>query len=425
MTSDWMFWIAGGVLGIAGLWLAYWSLFSDRAKGRKRCPKCWYNMQAAESLRCPECGHTAKTDRKLLKTRRRWRWAFVSGLLLLGSFSLEVVPRYRSSDWREKSSTTLLVLLAYLADDQESFGSAVDRSRAPSRYSTIPYIFQEDALADWQWRLMMAHALRRLENSPIGSPDPKIIDYLSDGPPYAGLAIEGLASLLAESTDEVASSVIGQIHPHAFRSWHHSFSAEERAVWVKTLLDTLVRVDTESRKGIVRALGECGPEAVVAVPHLLVLLDEDDVELRVDVARSLADINNPFGSLWRIASLTSKSKAHIDGLLAQVGTNYEEIIEALTGLLESDESEEVQLTAAISLCQLGEENPRAHQLILDHLMRPSGSHYSILFRMQFFAEQAQFLLPGLEFILTRPQDYPESTYEWAEMVKHNIENDSP
>ena len=69
MTSDWIFWIAGGLLGIAGLWLAYWALLSDRAKGRKRCPKCWYNMQGAESLRCPECGHTAKSERKLRKTR--------------------------------------------------------------------------------------------------------------------------------------------------------------------------------------------------------------------------------------------------------------------------------------------------------------------------------------------------------------------
>ena len=50
MTIDWLFWIGGGLLGLSGLWLCYWAMFADRAKGRKRCPKCWYNMQAAENL---------------------------------------------------------------------------------------------------------------------------------------------------------------------------------------------------------------------------------------------------------------------------------------------------------------------------------------------------------------------------------------
>lgn len=121
MTTNWLFWIGGGVVGVAGLWLCYWALIADRAKGRKRCPKCWYNMQAAENLCCPECGKTVKTERKLLKTRRRWRWAFFALLILLGSYILEVTPIYRKSDWRENSSNSLLVLHAYIFDDPESF----------------------------------------------------------------------------------------------------------------------------------------------------------------------------------------------------------------------------------------------------------------------------------------------------------------
>ena len=130
MISDWLFWLAGGLLGIAGLWLAYWSLLSDRAKGRKRCPKCWYNMQGAEGLRCPECGQTAKGERKLLKTRRHWRWALLAVVLLLGSFSLEAVPKFQGSYWRLNCSTTLLLLLAYCTDDDESFWYVQLRSGA-------------------------------------------------------------------------------------------------------------------------------------------------------------------------------------------------------------------------------------------------------------------------------------------------------
>ncbi len=420
MTSDWLFWLAGGVLGIAGLWLAYWALLANRAKGRKRCPKCWYNMQAAEGLRCPECGHSAKGQRKLQKTRRRWRFAFVAVLLLFGSYILEVAPRYRTGDWREKSSTSLLVLQAYLFDDSESFGIVYLRCGSFTYgYGNRYYFAKEELLADWQWRLMMAHALKRLENSPVGSPDPEIIDYLAGCPPYAGLAIESLSASLAESADRAALDVIIQLHRS---TWPSCLSPEERADWVKTLMDTLERVDMKSKRHVVWPLTQCGSESVVAVPYLLSLLDEDDVELREAVAQSLADIViDP----WDSTELARVSKTRITQLLAEAGTSREEIIEVLTQLLKSDESEEVKLTAAISLCQLGEENLRAHQLILDHLMRPSGSHDAIFFRMQSFVEQAQFLLPVLEFILTRPQDYPKSTYEWAEMVKHNIEIDSP
>lgn len=49
--------MGGGVvlLGRALLW--------DRARGRRRCPKCWYDMSGVDSLRCPECGREAMSVR--------------------------------------------------------------------------------------------------------------------------------------------------------------------------------------------------------------------------------------------------------------------------------------------------------------------------------------------------------------------------
>ncbi len=368
MTSDWLFWIAGGLLGIAGLWLAYWALCFDRAKGRKRCPKCWYNMQSAEGLRCPECGHTPKRERKLLKTRRRWRWAFLSGLLLLGSFSLEVVPSLRSSGWRRMSPTTLLVLHAYFADDQDSFRWVKHGGGTFYGYGIVIYDADEEKLADWQWRLMMAHALKRLEKSPVGSPDYEIIDYLSGCPPYAGLAIESLSASLAESADRAALTVILLLHRS---TWPSCLSTEDPAVWVNTLIDTLKRVDTKSKGTMVGVLGHSGPDAVIVLPHLLALLEEEDVDLRVAVAQFLADIViGILGNWWQFDITTREPKSRITRLLTQAGTSFEKIVEVLTELLESDESEEVQLAAAISLCQLGEGTPQAHEVILDHLIRP-------------------------------------------------------
>ena len=73
--TAWLWWIGGAALGLLGLWLLYWSFLHDRSKGRRRCPKCWYNMSGTASMTCSECGRTAKRATKLYKTHRRWRWA--------------------------------------------------------------------------------------------------------------------------------------------------------------------------------------------------------------------------------------------------------------------------------------------------------------------------------------------------------------
>lgn len=68
--------IAAGAVGIV------WSLFLDRARGRKRCPNCWYDMRGVENLTCPECGRVIKKEKKLFQTRRHW-WQFALAILLI------------------------------------------------------------------------------------------------------------------------------------------------------------------------------------------------------------------------------------------------------------------------------------------------------------------------------------------------------
>src|SRR5687767_10762457 len=96
MSSDTLFWLGGGVLALAGMALLAWALFWDRARGRKRCPNCWYDMSQAapqSPLRCTECGYEAKNERKLFRTRWRWRWAFVCLIPLLAAAFLFVQPK--------------------------------------------------------------------------------------------------------------------------------------------------------------------------------------------------------------------------------------------------------------------------------------------------------------------------------------------
>lgn len=71
--ADWSIFDAagGGVIAFA-FTLGAWGLLADRARGRRRCPGCWYDMADladAGRLVCPECGRDAGSPRALLRTR--------------------------------------------------------------------------------------------------------------------------------------------------------------------------------------------------------------------------------------------------------------------------------------------------------------------------------------------------------------------
>lgn len=115
--TDWPWWIGGTALGVFGLVLMWWALLHDRAKGRRRCPKCWYDMTGAERLRCPECGHFAKRERKLFTTRRRWRWAVVALLMMFAGRLGIMCPQIQRDGWWSLVSNTALIYLLVFVDD--------------------------------------------------------------------------------------------------------------------------------------------------------------------------------------------------------------------------------------------------------------------------------------------------------------------
>ncbi len=96
---DWAFWGAGGVVGVAGLLLCAWAMFRDRSRGRRRCPRCWYDMSGVPGMKCPECGRVARSEKRFLRTRRRWRWGAVGVAIGLLGAGTALVPAARSGTW--------------------------------------------------------------------------------------------------------------------------------------------------------------------------------------------------------------------------------------------------------------------------------------------------------------------------------------
>jgi len=91
-------WIAmgAGVASVGVAWLV-WTLLWDRARGRRRCAKCWYDMSAVAGLECPECGRVAKRERGLRRTRRRWLHAALAIPVLLAGVLTATWPELRTA----------------------------------------------------------------------------------------------------------------------------------------------------------------------------------------------------------------------------------------------------------------------------------------------------------------------------------------
>jgi hypothetical protein len=109
---DWLFALLGWALGLAGAGVMLWALFWDRSRGRRRCPRCWYDVGGIPGLVCPECGSTARRERVLLRTRRRPRWAVLAALLIVAGGATGSVPGYREGGWVRLVPSTALVLVA-------------------------------------------------------------------------------------------------------------------------------------------------------------------------------------------------------------------------------------------------------------------------------------------------------------------------
>lgn len=105
-----------------GLYLA---LGRDRSRGRKRCPRCWYDLSSSvtkpfKELRCSECGHVVKVERRLYRTRRHWRWAVLSVLIMPAGVALPLWPQIREKGWTSVVPTDALLLLLPRIDGEGS-----------------------------------------------------------------------------------------------------------------------------------------------------------------------------------------------------------------------------------------------------------------------------------------------------------------
>jgi hypothetical protein len=125
---DWLSWITAAVLCAPGMMLVHRALAGDRACGRRRCPKCWYQMTGVPSLRCPECGREATDENDLHRRRRRWRLA-ATGFVIAAA-----VPGWKLGNVAIDQGWYYALLPKWVVEDELFIGRfrvTTDRTRNP------------------------------------------------------------------------------------------------------------------------------------------------------------------------------------------------------------------------------------------------------------------------------------------------------
>ena len=154
--------IPGFTVAGLGVVLAIWALLWGRSRGRRRCPRCWYDLSATRGLRCSECGYVARNEKRLFQTKRRWRWALLGLLVLACGSSAAVTPKVKRDGWLSLVPTTALIFASPPAGEDGNHPVSEELARRNAVANLWP----------WQWKLVMerAHVVKTPKRWPAGTP---------------------------------------------------------------------------------------------------------------------------------------------------------------------------------------------------------------------------------------------------------------
>src|SRR5262245_31316552 len=138
----WLWIIFAAAFALPGLIVLVRALFADRSRGRKRCPKCWYDMSGATSLVCTECGRDAKRERRLFRTRRHWKAAWLGLVLLVAGLGSYVGGEVHRDGWIRATPTVAYIVALPWLDQSTTLREL---------YSRI----DSGDLRQWEYRLLV------------------------------------------------------------------------------------------------------------------------------------------------------------------------------------------------------------------------------------------------------------------------------
>ncbi len=268
-TEVWAWEASAWGVAALGIALAVWAWRGDRSRGRRRCPKCWYDM-AGVGLKCPECGHEAGAVKRLYRPRRRRGLAALGLAILLGSYGLWIVPRVRAGGWVAAIPTTVLIIgmpwwpMSLIAEDSPS---ASEDWTLWGRH--------HEKCWDWQNRWIERRALGILRSRPsIGALRRALLFLPEDRPIVLEVYASMARGLCSKSVSERAAAAELLQFP-IIEEWEVSGSADAApgfAGLAPGLIAGLRDEEPEVSAGCARMLAFTGREAEPGVRRLSEML---------------------------------------------------------------------------------------------------------------------------------------------------------
>jgi len=153
MSSDWIIWLAWLGVIAACIWLIHMarkSLFGDRSRGRRRCPRCWYDMSHSPTLTCGECGHTAQQEADLFRTRRNIGRALAC-IALCVTIILAVQWNAAQRGWTGMMPSRMIILLLPLDSNNGSLVREISTRASAGTLSASDMKALIDRCASGDW----------------------------------------------------------------------------------------------------------------------------------------------------------------------------------------------------------------------------------------------------------------------------------
>ena len=334
--TAWLWWIGGAALGLLSLWLLYCSLLRDRSKGRKRCPKCWYDMSVAESLRCPECGNDAKRVADLLRTRRRWKGMWLCLLVFLAAGLLWIQPQVQQNGWVSVMPKTALILCLRLEDNQAFFAELDRRTQidVSKFYPDVTGMMVTDVevLYQWQWRLVGNTCMKLKEGDTDVLDRRLLLRWLS----------RASTNIIGDDADKFFRAMLSFLEDAdpGLRRDAAIYCADARSpevalAYIRPLLNDPIR---QVRIGAMSGLQLLGHYSPAPVPVLVEALKHDDREVRAHAAAAL-------------------------GFMAKNLEEPTEIFEMLVDIYRSDSEARVRAQALSAICKFESQRARAYEFM--------------------------------------------------------------
>ncbi len=144
-------WVGVLLVCLLCIYVAWRALFGDRGGGKRRCPKCWYDMAYSPSMTCAECGHIVSVEANFQRTRRRPGVA-AAAIFICVALVLAVNDQMNERGMLRHIPTGLLIWILPISGGMDgSIGREIDRRGVARELSPEQWVRLLERCADGGW----------------------------------------------------------------------------------------------------------------------------------------------------------------------------------------------------------------------------------------------------------------------------------